>query len=206
MDNQALGAIIGGLLASGCGGANQLILAQLIKWKDEDGQPIAPKTKRRLSLLLAFATPSLLYGFTVWMGLVQYGIAAHIAYMGLAFAAHQALHGETKLATGEEVKAEKATEAYVGKIPRGHFPYEGAVDAMVASGVDLSTIAPVNTSNLAAGMSGNIDLPHANTTSNASYVAPIAPAAPRLDPNHYDGDDGDVQPFPDGERGPSGGL
>lgn len=148
MDDQALGAIIGGLLASGCGGANQLILAQLIKWRDEDGQPIAPKSKRRLSLLLAFATPSLLYGFTVYMTWVQYGIAAHIAYMGLAFAAHQALHGETKLQTGAEVEGQKRideierTEAYVGNIPQGHYPAESPTP---------------------------------------SYVAPIAPAAPRFE-------------------------
>lgn len=165
MDDQTLGTIIGGLLASGCGGANQLVLANLIKWKDEDGDPISPKTKRRLSLVLAFATPSLLYAFMVWMGWTTYGIAAHVSYMGLAFAAHQALHGETKLQTGEEVRAAQvvafraAQPAFVGNIPQGHTP----------------------------------------------PVLPISPVAPVFD-DVDETNSGDVQPFPDGQRGASGGM
>jgi hypothetical protein len=69
MDDQALKAFIAGALASGCGALNQLIMAQIVRWKEEDNEPISAKTKRRLSLLLALLTPSVLYGFVVLMAL-----------------------------------------------------------------------------------------------------------------------------------------
>jgi hypothetical protein len=155
MNDQALKAFIAGALASGCGALNQLIMAQIVRWKEEDNEPISAKTKRRLSLLLALITPSVLYGFVVFMGWETYGIAAHIAYVGIAFMTAQAVHGEMRLPSGAQERVQERLDAYVGKLPRGDDP-----DARIR--IDRG---PTDLSN-----------------------------------------SGDAMPYPDGERGPSGGL
>lgn len=139
---------------------------------------------------LAFVTSLLIppgaLGLQIALGYATFTGEAMFTAIGVGYMTSQAVHrgtsavrakvaendlDERKRALKERLVKEKEEvdrmrEAYVGKIPQGHFPAESPTP---------------------------------------SYVAPIAPAAPRLDPNHYDGDDGDVQPFPDGERGASGG-
>lgn len=121
MDNQTWTYILGAL-SGGCGFLQQILLSQFLKWRAEDGQPASPKTKRRVSLLIAPALPSVLYAVAILAGWTTYELASHLLYMGLAFMSAQGLHGEMKLQTGAEVKAEERAEAYVGRIPQGHHP------------------------------------------------------------------------------------
>lgn len=110
-------------------------------------------------------------------------LAEWVTAVTAGFQISQGVHRGTsavraKVAENEEKAREEETKAmaqpFIGAIPQGHYPY----------------VAPI------APSAARIDIDLDGHT--------IASVAPRLDPNHYDGDDGDVQPF-DGERGPSGG-
>lgn len=145
MDDQTMAATITGLLASGCGAAIKVLLDQIIRWKAEDGAPISSKTRRRLILLLAALVPSLLYGFMVYMAWVEYGIAAHVAYTGLALFTSQAIHGEQDLPNGaeERIAAMWAEEAFVGNIPQGDLP-EARIQIVVDGKVLATTSSKKN--------------------------------------------------------------
>jgi hypothetical protein len=57
------------------------------------------------------------------MGWETYGIAAHIAYVGIAFMTAQAVHGEMRLPSGAQERVQARIDAFVGNLPQGHNPY-----------------------------------------------------------------------------------
>lgn len=99
-----LQAFIGAALSTGCGAIIQWLFSAYAKDRAEAEKPISPRTKRRIVLGLCAVVPSVLV-FGLWLITGQYDWQAHIMAVGLAFVTSQAIHGETKLQTGEEVKA-----------------------------------------------------------------------------------------------------
>ena len=132
MENQTWTYILAAL-SGGCGLLQQIVLTQILKWREEEGKPVSPKSKRRISLAIAPSLPTLLYLLAVWAGWTTYELANHLLYVGLAFMSAQGLHGETRLPSGADIrKAEVAaltepptrTGGVVGVVqPMGHTPY-----------------------------------------------------------------------------------
>ena len=108
MNNEQLAVAIIAILAAGSGVAIQLVMNQFLKWREEEGHEVSPKTKRRLSILFCLTIPSALYLLAVWLSEeIVYVFAYHVTYVLGAFLAQQAVHGETKLMNGEQVEAAK---------------------------------------------------------------------------------------------------
>lgn len=122
-------------------------------------------------------------------------LAEWVTAVTAGFQISQGVHRGTsavraKVAENEEKAREEETKAmaYVGNIPQGDNP-----DVRVQLNKDAWLSDEWQRNNMGSG-----SMPSPPTL-------PIAPAAPRFDDTEYDGDSGDVQPFPDGERGASGG-
>lgn len=117
MSNEQFIALIVGVLAAGSGVVIQWILSQIVKWREEDGKPISPKTKRRLALLLCVTVPTALYLLVVWLSVeIEYRIGVHAGYVLGAFTAMQMWHGETKLMSGADIDRQ-TLEAYAHPVP-----------------------------------------------------------------------------------------
>ena len=96
-------------LASGCGAIIQWLFGIWAADRAEDGHPVSPKSKRRIMIGLCVTVPSALIG-VLWLSTGQYSWQEHVMAVGLAFVTSQVLHGETKLPTGEQVRAQDAAQ------------------------------------------------------------------------------------------------
>jgi hypothetical protein len=113
MTTADLTVVILGVLSAGSAPVINWLLDQIVRWKAEDGQDIAPKTRRRLALLLTAVVPSAMYVLVLLMtmGIQTYDWKQNLAYIATAFTTSQMLHGERKLPDGEEYAELKAEEA-----------------------------------------------------------------------------------------------
>lgn len=129
MTTQDFIVVVLGILSAGSAPVINWLLDQIARWKLEDGEEIAPKTKRRLALLLTAVVPTAMY-LLVWvmaMDVITYDWRQNIAYVATAFTTSQILHGERNLPDGDqyaEIKAEEAKK-------------ETAVAIVEAQGVQL---------------------------------------------------------------------
>jgi hypothetical protein len=104
--------VITAALGTGCGAFISWLMDRIVEWREDDGQPVSPKTKRRVALALCAAVPSALIGI-LYLITWQYSWQAHVMAVGLAFVSNQMIHGERKLMTGEEVRAAERLERYM---------------------------------------------------------------------------------------------
>ena len=111
MGNEQLIQFISAALSTGSGAVILWVLDRIAEWVADDGQQISPKSKRRLALLLSAVVPTVLYLILVALqGPYQWPV--HLMNVGLAFISNQALHGETKLATGDDVRKAERLKAF----------------------------------------------------------------------------------------------
>jgi hypothetical protein len=100
-------------LASGCGAIIQWLFSLYAADRADAGKPISPRTKRRVMIGLCIVVPSALVGI-LYLATGRYDWQQHLMAVGLAFVTSQAVHGEQKLMTGEEVRAAARLEQYTG--------------------------------------------------------------------------------------------
>lgn len=117
MEQSVLQTAILAALSGGCGVVNKWLLDKIVEWKDEDQEPISPKTRRRLALLLSALTPSALYAFLALMGWATYNVGEHAGYIVTAFTAGQMWHGERELPSGHDLKVQERLDAVFNEPP-----------------------------------------------------------------------------------------
>lgn len=105
-----LQSFITAALSTGCGAIIQWLFSAYAKDRAEDGEPISPKTKRRVVMGLCALVPSALV-VILYLITAQYDWQQHIMAVGLAFVSSQAIHGETKLEDGKQMRTRMRKEA-----------------------------------------------------------------------------------------------
>lgn len=114
-DDQTLQLLLKVALTSALGYINQKIIEALIQDRLEQGKPISPRTKRYVAFALSILTPTVIYlTYTLVFNYEPYNLASHVLYMLGAFGVMQAIHGQTRLPSGEDVKKAEAEAARRG--------------------------------------------------------------------------------------------
>lgn len=113
MNSDELRVAIIGFLQAGCGTVIAWVFAKIAAEFADEGKPIAPKTKRRVVMLLTVLVPTALYLVSLqFEGSPPYDWRENFGYVALAFTTSQIVHGEATLETGEQMKARVARQEF----------------------------------------------------------------------------------------------